>query len=51
MKSIFQDKFLGSQVAMRGGTLLHKVCMPPAARYSELWKAFHNTDDVKALFM
>ena len=35
MKSIFQDKFLRSQVAMRGGTLLHKVCMPPAARYSE----------------
>jgi hypothetical protein len=23
MKSIFQDKFLRSQVAMRGGTLLH----------------------------
>jgi predicted nucleotidyltransferase component of viral defense system len=35
MKAIFQDKFLRSQVAMRGGTLLHKVRLAPAARYSE----------------
>lgn len=35
MKAIFQDKFLRGQVAMRGGTLLHKVRLAPAARYSE----------------
>jgi predicted nucleotidyltransferase component of viral defense system len=33
--AIFSDKFLASQVAMRGGTLLHKVHLAPAARYSE----------------
>ena len=35
MVAIFSDKFLKSQVAMRGGTLLHKVHLAPAARYSE----------------
>jgi len=33
--AIFSDKFLSSQVAMRGGTLLHKVHLAPPARYSE----------------
>ncbi|MHB1241478.1 MAG: nucleotidyl transferase AbiEii/AbiGii toxin family protein [Gammaproteobacteria bacterium] len=33
--AIFQDKFLSAQVAMRGGTVLHKVHLAPAARYSE----------------
>ncbi|HYH83556.1 MAG TPA: nucleotidyl transferase AbiEii/AbiGii toxin family protein [Longimicrobium sp.] len=35
MLAIFGDPFLGSQVAMRGGTILHKVHLAPAARYSE----------------
>jgi predicted nucleotidyltransferase component of viral defense system len=33
--AIFSDDFLKSQVAMRGGTLLHKLYLAPAARYSE----------------
>ncbi len=35
MHAIFEDRFLASQVAMRGGTVLHKVQLAPAARYSE----------------
>ena len=35
MVALFEDKFLNSQIAMRGGTLLHKVHLAPAARYSE----------------
>lgn len=35
MRAIFDDKFLAEQVAMRGGTALHKVHLAPAARYSE----------------
>ena len=35
IRAIFDDKFLSSQVAMRGGTVLHKVHLAPAARYSE----------------
>jgi predicted nucleotidyltransferase component of viral defense system len=35
MASIFLDPFLASQVAMRGGTALHKIHLAPAARYSE----------------
>jgi len=35
MAAIFGDEFLHSQVAMRGGTLLHKVHLAPASRYSE----------------
>ncbi|MFO1459301.1 MAG: nucleotidyl transferase AbiEii/AbiGii toxin family protein [Verrucomicrobiota bacterium] len=35
MAALFDDKFLSAQVAMRGGTLLHKVHLAPAARYSE----------------
>jgi predicted nucleotidyltransferase component of viral defense system len=35
MAAVFTDPFLESQVAMRGGTVLHKVHLPPAARYSE----------------
>jgi predicted nucleotidyltransferase component of viral defense system len=33
--AIFNDAFLKLQVAMRGGTLLHKVQLAPAARFSE----------------
>ena len=33
--AIFTDKFLRSQVAMRGGTVLHKGHLAPACRYSE----------------
>lgn len=33
--ALFNDKFLRGQIAMRGGTLLHKVHLAPAARYSE----------------
>jgi len=35
MVAIFDDKFLSTQIAMRGGTLLHKVHLAPASRYSE----------------
>ena len=35
MQALFADSFLDSQIAMRGGTLLHKVHLAPAARYSE----------------
>jgi predicted nucleotidyltransferase component of viral defense system len=33
--AIFMDKFLKDHVAMRGGTVLHKAHLAPAARYSE----------------
>lgn len=32
---LFNDDFLKNQIAMRGGTLLHKVHLAPASRYSE----------------
>ena len=35
MVALFDDEFLSSQIAMRGGTLLHKVHLAPASRYSE----------------
>ena len=35
MHAIFNDTFLQGQVAMRGGTVLHKVHLAPAARYSD----------------
>lgn len=35
MVNIFSDPLLARQVAMRGGTALHKVHLSPAARYSE----------------
>ena len=35
MNALFADNFLSSQIAMRGGTLLHKVHLAPASRYSE----------------
>jgi predicted nucleotidyltransferase component of viral defense system len=35
MAAIFNDRFLGEQVAMRGGTLLHKVYLAPPSRFSE----------------
>ncbi len=35
MRAIFEDRFLSHQVAMRGGTVLHKVHLAPAARYSQ----------------
>lgn len=35
MVALFNDHFLSQQIAMRGGTLLHKVHLLPSARYSE----------------
>ena len=35
MRAIFDDPVLSAQVAMRGGTVLHKIHLAPAARYSE----------------
>ena len=35
MAALFNDRFLRAQIAMRGGTLLHKVHLAPASRYSE----------------
>lgn len=35
MVSLFNDSFLSNEIAMRGGTLLHKVHLAPASRYSE----------------
>ena len=33
--ALFQDEALREHVAMRGGTVLHKAHLAPAARYSE----------------
>lgn len=35
MAALFEDPFLSAQIAMRGGTLLHKAHLAPASRYSE----------------
>lgn len=35
MVALFEDAFLSRQIAMRGGTLLHKVHLAPTSRYSE----------------
>ncbi len=35
MTALFDDAFLKTQISMRGGTLLHKVHLAPASRYSE----------------
>jgi predicted nucleotidyltransferase component of viral defense system len=35
VEAIFTDAFLSKQVVMRGGTVLHKGHLAPAARYSE----------------
>jgi predicted nucleotidyltransferase component of viral defense system len=35
MVALFDDAFLQTQIAMRGGTLLHKVHLAPPSRYSE----------------
>jgi predicted nucleotidyltransferase component of viral defense system len=35
MVALFDDSFLQSQIAMRGGTLLHKIHLAPPSRYSE----------------
>ncbi len=35
MAAFFDDAFLSGQIAMRGGTLLHKAHLAPASRYSE----------------
>src|SRR5216117_23373 len=35
MVALFDDSFLSAQIAMRGGTLLHKVHLAPPSRYSE----------------
>lgn len=35
MIALFSDPFLGAHIAMRGGTVLHKVHLAPASRYSE----------------
>ena len=34
MVALFDDSFLQSQIAMRGGTLLHEVHLAPASRLS-----------------
>jgi predicted nucleotidyltransferase component of viral defense system len=35
MVALFSDTFLKEQIAMRGGTVLHKVHLAPPSRYSE----------------
>jgi predicted nucleotidyltransferase component of viral defense system len=40
----------GPHLTFKGGTSLSKA-WKLIERFSELWKAFHNSDDVKALFM
>ena len=35
MLALFNDAFLAGQIAMRGGTVLHKIHLAPASRYSE----------------
>lgn len=33
MVALFNDPFLKGRIAMRGGTVLHKVHLEPASRY------------------
>src|ERR1041385_4750049 len=41
MVALFDDKFLDSQIAMRGGTLLHKVHLaPPTSKASTFTKCW-----------
>lgn len=35
MRAIFEDRFLAGQIALRGGTVLHKVHLAPPVRFSE----------------
>lgn len=35
MVALFNDPFLKGQIAMRGGTVMHKLHLAPASRYSE----------------
>lgn len=35
LMAIFDDEYLKARLAFRGGTALHKLYLPPAARYSE----------------
>lgn len=35
IEALFSDDFLKGQIAMRGGTVLHKIHLAPASRYSE----------------
>jgi len=55
MVALFADTFLSSQIAMRGGTLLHKVHLAPACRYSEdidlvcVWRTLPKIIFVKAI--
>lgn len=35
LTEIYSDPFLRNKLAFRGGTALHKIFLPPAARYSE----------------
>ena len=35
MAALFNDEFLAGEIALRGGTVLHKVHLAPAVRYSE----------------
>lgn len=35
IRTIFEDRFLAGQIALRGGTVLHKVHLAPPARFSE----------------
>jgi len=51
MVAVFNDPFLKTQVAMLGGTLLHKVHLAPPARYSEdiVWWCLGNA--LKIIFV
>ena len=50
LKELFRLAEIGEHLIFKGGTSLSKV-FKVIERSSELWKAFHSSDDVKALFM
>jgi predicted nucleotidyltransferase component of viral defense system len=50
LQELFRLPTIGGHLIFKGGTSLSKV-FKIIERFSELWKAFHNFNDVKALFM
>ena len=50
LRELFGLANWGPHLTFKGGTSLSKG-WKLIDRFSELWKAFHNCDDVKALFM
>lgn len=50
LRQLFTLPGIGEHLNFKGGTSLSKVWQA-IARFSELWNAFHNSDDVKVSVM